>query len=88
MKLNCLILYGFAHACAKRIRKCCKSSCLRYNGFAPPLVTYFDVTSDNNEDFFLKTYLRFVMTLDHANSVIILHIHKIYFLREMSLNFI
>ena len=47
---------------------------------------YFDVIRNNNEDFFLKTYLRFLMTLERVNSVMTLHIHKIIFLREMSLN--
>ena len=37
---------------------------------------------------FLKTYLRFLMTLERVNSVMILNIHKIKFLREMSLNLI
>ena len=46
------------------------------------------VIRDNNEDFFLKTYLHFLMTLKRVNSVMILHIHKINFLREMSLNLI
>ena len=44
------------------------------------LFTYFDVIRDNDdEDFFLKTYLRFLMTLKRINCVIILHIHKINF---------
>ena len=41
--------------------------------------TYFDVIRDNDNEFFLKTYLRFLITLERVNCVMILHIHKIKF---------
>ena len=48
----------------------------------------FNVIRDNSEDFFLKTYLHFLMTLECTTFILILHIHKINLMREMSLNLI
>ena len=61
---------------------------LALNAFALPLVTCFDVICDNNEDFFLKTYLHFLMMQQHVNNAMILHIQKINFLCEMFLHLI
>ena len=65
---------------------CCLALC--HDDEPRHLFTYFDVIRDNNEDFFLKTYLRFFMMLECVNSVMILHKHNINFLREMSVNLI
>ena len=43
------------------------------------LFTYFGVINDNNENLFLKNYLRFQMTLKRVDCIMILHIHKINF---------
>ena len=38
-----------------------------FQKFLYKILKNFDVICDNNEDFFLKTYLRFVMMLEHVN---------------------